>query len=71
MRRILAGLLLIAFAAGPLHIATALAQGTPKIYIEEMRFDLGEVYEADVYKHRFAVQNQGDADLVIEKVKPG
>jgi hypothetical protein len=43
----------------------------PRILIEEMRHDLGEVYEADKYSWKFTVKNAGDADLKIEKVKPG
>ena len=43
----------------------------PKIYIEELRYDLGEVYEQDKYSHKFKVENKGNADLKIEKVKPG
>ena len=43
----------------------------PRIVIEEMRHQLGDVYEAEKYTHVFTVKNAGDADLKIEKVKPG
>ena len=71
MRRFLGGLLLLAFAISPWHIATVQAEGQPKIVIEAMRHDLGEIFERDVYKHKFAIKNTGDAELVIKKVKPG
>ena len=42
----------------------------PEILIEEMRHDLGEVFEAKSYKHSFTVKNVGNAELKIEKVQP-
>lgn len=63
--------LLLTFVLSPLHITRVLAQAKPSIVIEEMRHDLGEIFEKEVYTHRFAVKNEGDLDLVIEKVKPG
>ena len=64
-------ILLLTFVLSPWHITTAQAEGKPKIVIDEMRHDLGEIFETDVYKHKFTIKNDGDADLVIEKVKPG
>ena len=66
MRRLIALLAVVAIAA---PIATAHAQA-PKIEIDEMLHDMGEVFQRDTYKHGFSVKNTGDADLVIEKVKP-
>lgn len=43
----------------------------PSILIEEMRYDMGEVFERDTYKHAFVVKNVGKAELTIESVKPG
>ena len=43
----------------------------PKIVIEEMRHDFGQIYERKVYRHTFTVRNRGTADLVVEHVKPG
>jgi hypothetical protein len=43
----------------------------PSILIEEMRHDLGKVYEKELFKHSFEVKNAGDADLEIKNVKPG
>jgi hypothetical protein len=43
----------------------------PRITIEEMRHDLGQVFERDVYRHEFKVKNTGNVNLKIQKVKPG
>jgi len=43
----------------------------PAIVIDELRHDMGEVYEQDKFKHVFKVRNTGEADLVIKNVKPG
>ncbi len=51
---------------------TTATQGPqPTIVIEEMRHDMGEVFETDKYKHVFKVKNIGDAELIIKNVKPG
>lgn len=52
-------------------LLSACAEGQPKIRCAEPRFDFGEVYEQESYTHEFVLENTGDADLVIEKVKPG
>ncbi|MEJ2720850.1 MAG: hypothetical protein P8181_06870 [bacterium] len=43
----------------------------PSIVIDEMRHDMGNVFEADNYKYAFKVKNVGEADLEIKNVKPG
>lgn len=43
----------------------------PVLVLEEVVHDLGVVFESETYKHAFVVRNEGKADLVIEKVKPG
>ncbi|UCH82956.1 MAG: DUF1573 domain-containing protein [Candidatus Latescibacterota bacterium] len=50
---------------------TADKDGQPAIVIEQMRHDMGEIFEQDKYRHVFKVKNDGDADLVIKSVKPG
>ena len=45
-------------------------ENLPEIVIEKMRFDMGEVFEAEKYEYKFLVKNTGKADLVIEKVQP-
>ena len=66
--------LLVAVALAGGHVA-AVAQeqeeDKPRILIEKMRHDLGEVFEQPTYKHGFQVKNQGTADLDIRQVKPG
>ena len=63
---------MVAFALTPALMGKVAAQvPQPKALIEEKRHDLGEVYEQDKYSHQFSVKNIGDADLKIEKVKPG
>ncbi|UCG52339.1 MAG: DUF1573 domain-containing protein [Candidatus Latescibacterota bacterium] len=74
MRRYVNGLVLI-FVAALFLVSVAAAteeeKKQPNIVIEELRHDLGEVFETDKYKHAFKVSNTGDAELVIESVKPG
>jgi hypothetical protein len=54
-------------------IAAAFAQEPlqPKIYIQKMRHDFGKTYEQETFEHTFIVKNRGQADLVIDNVKPG
>lgn len=47
------------------------AEPFPGILIDEPVFDFGSLYEGDPVVHTFVIRNKGDADLVIEKVKPG
>ncbi len=43
----------------------------PKIVIEGIRHDFGEVKEGEVVTHTFRVLNQGNETLKIIRVKPG
>jgi len=52
------------------HIPAANAAG-PVIEITSTNHDFGDVYKLDKFVHDFVVKNVGDADLVIEEVKPG
>jgi len=45
--------------------------GQPKIEIPETRHDFGRVFERKQYIHEFPVYNRGDADLIINNVRPG
>ena len=45
--------------------------GQPKMEIPETRFDFGRVFERKQYIHDFIVYNRGDAELVINNVRPG
>lgn len=70
---------IVAISAGVLAVLSmisgprVLAQDElkPKIYLPEIRYDFGKVFEQEKYEHDFVVQNRGKADLIIEKVKPG
>ena len=63
--------MLVVIALGIAAAASAQDEAKPTILIEEKRFDFGEIYEQDRYRHEFTVKNTGNADLKIEKVKPG
>lgn len=43
----------------------------PAIEITNTTYDFGKIYKQDKYTHAFTVRNVGNADLVIEEVKPG
>jgi hypothetical protein len=71
-RMVVAGLVLsaaLSFMTGPL--ARADEELKPAIYLPQIRYDFGKVFEQDMYEHDFVVKNRGKADLVIEQVKPG
>ena len=67
------------FAAGCLMLATIFfvvssvmgAEPQPRILITSPNHDLGSVFEAEKYSHIFLVKNTGEAELKIERVKPG
>jgi hypothetical protein len=73
MRRFVGGFVLACVAAVLLFAAAARAQEgpAPLCVIEEMRHDMGDVFEQDRYIHVFKVRNSGNADLQILSVKPG
>jgi hypothetical protein len=73
MRRLLTGLTLICVMTVLLPASSTSAQegSQPSILIEEMRHDMGEVFERDFYKHTFTFKNVGEADLHVKSVKPG
>ena len=45
--------------------------GRPIMDIPRMTYDFGETFELPEYAFTFIVRNRGDADLIIEEVKPG
>jgi hypothetical protein len=73
MKKLLGGLTLACMVAVLLYAAVARAQEgpLPLCVIEEMRHDMGEVFEQDKYAHVFKVRNSGEAELQILSVKPG
>jgi len=60
---------LFSLSFGP--FALALEPQGPKIVLEELKFDFGEVREGEAVSHTFRVLNRGDQPLEIRKVKPG
>jgi hypothetical protein len=73
MQRYLGGLTLACVAAVILFAVAVSGQEGPQplCVIEEVRHDMGEVFEQDKYTHVFKVRNSGDAELQIISVKPG
>jgi len=43
----------------------------PVMEVPRLNYDFGEVFHLDSYGYAFIVRNRGNADLVIEDVKPG
>lgn len=56
---------------GPGSAQKAAGGSAPSIEIPRMRQDFGEVFERAKYEYAFVVRNRGNADLVIEDVRPG
>jgi hypothetical protein len=73
MRKLSSGLALVLVMVFLLSSAVMADEekNKPTILIEEMRHDMGEVFERDTYRHVFQVKNIGKAELTIESVKPG
>ncbi len=61
MKRITASLLFIL-------IVPALAYAQPSILFQAVNYDFGMVNQGDKIEHLFEFVNDGDAELVIEKV---
>ena len=61
----------VMFLISALAVFAADEELQPRIYIQKMRHDFGEVFEKASFEHSFIVRNQGKADLLIENVKPG
>lgn len=43
----------------------------PKAYVPQLKKEVGPVYQGEVARAEFEVFNQGDQELVINKVSPG
>ncbi len=69
MKRSIPFLFVLLFVAS---IALTAASGTPKMVIEQVTHDAGEVYRTGTpIEHAFVVKNTGTSDLTILEVKPG
>jgi hypothetical protein len=47
-----------------------LAQAGPKVVIPQHEFDFGSVSQGQKVEHEFVVRNDGDADLIIQRIAP-
>lgn len=63
------GLILLFIACAVL--AQENGEKQPAIYIKNLMQDLGTVFEQESYVYKYVVKNTGNADLIIESVKPG
>lgn len=68
MKRMVLFAVLVAFLVTGLVSAQ---EPAPKIVAPKMRHDFGVVFEREAYEYAFPVRNQGNADLIIDKVEPG
>lgn len=59
-------LLLINFI---LYFALAAHAGAPRLEVSSPEFDFGQVYAGEQVEHLFQLSNQGDAALVIDRVR--
>jgi hypothetical protein len=61
-----------ATTAPPADAGKKAAPGTkPSIEVPRLNYDFGETFHLDKYEYAFVVQNRGNADLIIQDVKPG
>ncbi len=66
-------LLVVGFAFGQ-QTQTQAMQGKPKMVIEQLSYDAGEMYrggEKNAIEHTFIIKNTGTAPLQIFKAQPG
>ena len=42
----------------------------PVMFLPQLRYDFGKLFEQEKYVHDFVVKNRGNADLIIKDVKP-
>jgi len=47
------------------------AKPTPRMMIDQMEYDAGEIDPATMITNKFTFKNEGDAPLIIERVRPG
>jgi len=52
-------------------LSMAQGESVPKIYIENDKYDAGEVIEGTIINHTFTIYNRGKETLRINKIKPG
>lgn len=56
---------------GPASMAQEKKTAQPKLVIESLTHDFGEVKSGEPLSYQFKVKNEGGADLLIKSVTPG
>ena len=51
--------------------ASETTKPTPRMMIDQIEYDAGEVDPATMFTNKFTFKNEGDAPLIIERVRPG
>ncbi|MBW1713931.1 MAG: hypothetical protein JRJ59_12375 [Deltaproteobacteria bacterium] len=64
-------LIALILASGLLWAWPGLAAAGPKMVLDKTTLDAGQAYEGQTIQGVFEVLNQGDADLIIQRVAPG
>jgi len=59
---------LIVFLIAPVTMSQD--EGQPNLSLSKTRHDFGKVFERDQYAYKFKVTNRGQAELLINDVKP-
>lgn len=54
-----------------LALCPAYAMAGPQLFLPATEVEVGQVYQGQLARAVFEVQNPGDAELVIKSVKPG
>lgn len=62
----------VAAEAGAEEAAKKAAPGTkPVLEVPRMNYDFGQTFMLPKYEYAFTIRNRGNADLIVEDVKPG
>jgi uncharacterized membrane protein len=73
-RAFLAATLVLAFAAwlfGVAYAQSSRTEGAPKVVVNTMTINAGDVIEGSLYEGSFKIMNTGNAELQILSVRPG
>ena len=70
LRAGIAGFLLVLLGFMTIALATD-EENQPVMVLDEIMYDMGKIFEQDLYNHVFVVKNSGKSDLIINNVKPG
>jgi len=61
--------ILVCFMLLVVGVASGKEKGVPDIFIKDPIWDFGTIEQHKVVTHEFIIQNKGNADLIIEKVR--